>query len=43
MAGLIQSKSGLGLVDRLMYGRNELIFQHNYEGRGTELAAFIGV
>ena len=43
MAGSVQRKLDLGVVDRLMYGRNELILQHNHEGWDTELAAFIGV
>ena len=42
MAGSIQHKLDLGIVDRLVYGRNELILHHNHEGWDTELAAFIG-
>jgi phenylpropionate dioxygenase-like ring-hydroxylating dioxygenase large terminal subunit len=42
MAGSIQRKLDLGLVDQLIYGRNELILQHNHEGWDTELAAFSG-
>jgi nitrite reductase/ring-hydroxylating ferredoxin subunit len=41
MAGSIQHKLDLGIVDRLVYGRNELILQHNHEGWDTELAAFL--
>jgi phenylpropionate dioxygenase-like ring-hydroxylating dioxygenase large terminal subunit len=41
MAGSIQRKLDLGLVERLIYGRNELILQHNHEGWNTELAAFL--
>ena len=40
MAASIQTKLELGVVDRLLYGRNELILQHNHEGWDTELAAF---
>jgi phenylpropionate dioxygenase-like ring-hydroxylating dioxygenase large terminal subunit len=40
MAGSIQRKLDVGVVDRLLYGRNELILQHNHEGWDAELAAF---
>jgi phenylpropionate dioxygenase-like ring-hydroxylating dioxygenase large terminal subunit len=39
MAGSIQRKLDAGLVDRLIYGRNELILHHNHEGWNAELAA----
>ncbi len=43
MAGSIKQKLDLGVVDRLIYGRNELILQHNHEGWETELVAFTGL
>jgi hypothetical protein len=41
MAEAIQRKIDLGVVEKLHYGRNELILQHNHEGWDAELAAFI--
>jgi len=40
MASSVQRKLGAGLVDRLVYGRNELILHHNHEGWNAELARF---
>jgi hypothetical protein len=40
MAGSVQRKLDLGLVDQLIYGRNELILQHNHEGWVAPLAMF---
>ncbi|MGO8871852.1 MAG: hypothetical protein ACLQPH_10735 [Acidimicrobiales bacterium] len=40
MAGSIQAKLDLGFVDRLVYGRNELILHHNHEGWDAEPATF---
>ncbi len=41
MAASIQRKLDAGLVDRLVYGRNELILHHNHEGWNAELDASI--
>ena len=36
MPASLQRKLDLGLVEHLIYGRNELILQHNDEGWNTE-------
>jgi phenylpropionate dioxygenase-like ring-hydroxylating dioxygenase large terminal subunit len=38
MASSVQQKLDRGLIDRLVYGRNELILQHNHEAWDADLA-----